>query len=67
MSSSIRSLQFLTRDKTCLLLTRFFRLLDYGSLSVVLVFYFAGLGLTETQTGGYLHSFWHAMSEYHFI
>jgi MFS family permease len=51
MSSSISSLQFLTRDKTWLLLTRFFRLFAYGSLSVVLVFYLTGLGLTETQTG----------------
>ena len=51
MSSSISSLQFLTRDKTWLLLTRFFRLFAYGSLSVVLVFYLTGLGLTEAQTG----------------
>src|SRR5258708_15298732 len=51
MSSSISSLQFLTRDKTWFLLTRFFRLFAYGSLSVVLVFYLTGLGLTETQTG----------------
>src|ERR1700726_4059919 len=51
MSSSVSSLQFLTRDKTWLLLTRFFRLFAYGSLSVVLVFYLTGLGLTETQTG----------------
>src|ERR1700730_3134843 len=51
MSSSVSSLQFLTRDKMWLLLTRFFRLFAYGSLSVVLVFYLTGLGLTETQTG----------------
>src|SRR5260370_8496542 len=51
MSSSISSLQLLTGDKTWLLLTRFFRLFAYGSLSVVLVFYLTGLGLTETQTG----------------
>src|SRR5258705_11476568 len=51
MSSSVISLRFLTRDKKWLFLTRFFRLFAYGSLSVVLVFYLTGLGLTEAQTG----------------
>jgi MFS family permease len=51
MSSSVSSLQFLTRDKTWLFITRFFRLFAYGSLSVVLVFYLTGLGLTQAQTG----------------
>src|SRR5882757_1848731 len=51
MSSSVISLRFLTRDKTWLFLTRFFRLFAYGSLSVVLVFYLTGLGLTQAQTG----------------
>ena len=45
------SLRFLTRDKTWLFLTRFSRLFAYGSLSVVLVFYLTGLGLTQAQTG----------------
>jgi hypothetical protein len=34
-----------------LFLTRFLRLFAYGSLSVVLVFYLVGLGLSEVQTG----------------
>ena len=51
MSSSVSSLQFLTRDKMWLFITRFFRLFAYGSLSVVLVFYLTGLGLTQAQTG----------------
>src|SRR6185503_1215984 len=41
----------LTRDAWLLFLTRFLRLFAYGSLSVVLVFYLVGLGLSETQTG----------------
>ena len=32
-------------------IARFIRLFAYGSLSVVLVFYLVGLGLTEPQTG----------------
>ena len=31
--------------------TRFIRLFAYGALSVVLVFYLVGLGLTASQTG----------------
>jgi MFS family permease len=45
------ALQSLTRDGWLLFLTRFLRLFAYGSLSVILVFYLVGLGLTEAQTG----------------
>jgi len=38
-------------DGRLLFLTRFIRLFSYGALSVVLVFYLTGLGLSETQTG----------------
>ena len=38
-------------DGRLLFLTRFIRLFSYGSLSVILVFYLTGLGLTEAQTG----------------
>ena len=38
-------------DGRLLFLTRFIRLFSYGSLSVILVFYLTGLGLTATQTG----------------
>jgi len=41
----------LTRDGWLLFLTRFLRLFAYGSLSVILVFYLIGLGLSESQTG----------------
>ena len=41
----------LTRDGYLLFLTRFMRLFAYGSLSVVLVFYLIGLGLSASQTG----------------
>ena len=41
----------LTRDGWLLFATRFIRLFAYGWLSVVLVFYLVGLGLTEAQTG----------------
>jgi MFS family permease len=41
----------LTRDGYLLFLTRFMRLFAYGSLSVVLVFYLVGLGLSASQTG----------------
>ena len=44
-------LRFLTRDGYLLFLTRFMRLLAYGSLSVVLVFYLIGLGLSASQIG----------------
>src|SRR6266567_5431909 len=45
------ALRTLTRDGWLLFLTRFVRLFAYGSLSVVLVFYLIGLGLSEAQTG----------------
>src|SRR5713226_7583996 len=46
-----RVLKTLTSDGWVLFLTRFARLFAYGSLSVILVFYLIGLGLTEAQTG----------------
>src|SRR5467141_4152217 len=45
------ALRDLTRDAWLLFLTRFIRLFAYGSLSVILVFYLVGLGLTTAQTG----------------
>src|SRR6202162_383552 len=45
------ALRTLTRDGWLLFLTRFLRLFAYGPLSVVLVFYLIGLGLSESQTG----------------
>src|SRR5437879_6680515 len=45
------TLRTLTRDGWLLFVTRFVRLFAYGSLSVVLVFYLIGLGLSESQTG----------------
>jgi len=44
-------LQRLSRDGWLLFATRFLRLFAYGSLSVVLVFYLIGVGLSEAQTG----------------
>ncbi|HMD34259.1 MAG TPA: MFS transporter [Vicinamibacterales bacterium] len=41
----------MTRDARLLFATRFTRLFAYGSLSVVLVFYLVGIGLTEPQAG----------------
>jgi hypothetical protein len=45
------ALQRLTHDAWLLFITRFTRLFAYGSLSVVLVFYLVGVGLTEPQIG----------------
>src|SRR6266581_9505628 len=45
------ALQRLTNDAWLLFSTRFIRLFAYGSLSVVLVFYLIGLGLSASQTG----------------
>jgi MFS family permease len=45
------ALQRLTPDAWLLFATRFIRLIAYGSLSVVLVFYLIGIGLSEPQTG----------------
>src|SRR5258708_32236576 len=44
-------LRTLTRDGWLLFVTRFARLFAYGSLSVILVFYLIGIGLTEAQAG----------------
>src|SRR5438128_10973187 len=41
----------LTRDTWLLFVTRSARLFAYGSLSVILVFYLIGLGLTSAQVG----------------
>jgi MFS family permease len=45
------ALKSLTRDGWLLFVTRFARLFAYGSLSVILVFYLVGLGLTAAQSG----------------
>src|SRR5438067_2928680 len=45
------ALQNLTHDGWLLFLTRFTRLFAYGALSVILMFYLTGLGLSEPQTG----------------
>src|SRR5260370_40419021 len=45
------ALQHLAHDGALLFLSRFVRLFSYGALSVVLVFYLTGLGLSESQTG----------------
>ncbi len=45
------TLQRLTPDAWLLFSTRFIRLFAYGSLSVVLVFYLVGIGLSQPQTG----------------
>jgi MFS family permease len=45
------ALRQLTGDAWLLFATRFVRLFAYGSLSVVLVFYLVGIGLSEPQTG----------------
>ena len=45
------SLRALTRDGRLLFVTRFARLFAYGSLSVILVFYLVGIGLTQVQAG----------------
>src|SRR4029077_16471973 len=41
----------LPHDGRLLFCTRFIRLFSYGALSVILVFYLTGLGLSEQQTG----------------
>jgi MFS family permease len=41
----------LSADARLLFATRFIRLFAYGSVSVVLVFYLVGVGLSEAQTG----------------
>src|SRR5262249_31601234 len=44
-------LRTLPRDAALLFISRFTRLFAYGALSVVLVFYLVGIGLTESQVG----------------
>jgi MFS family permease len=44
-------LRILSRDGWLLFVTRFARLFAYGALSVILVFYLVGLGLTGAQAG----------------
>src|SRR6267378_946912 len=51
IGSILSPLRTVTRDGWLLFLTRFIRLFAYGSLSVVLVFYLIGIGLSESQTG----------------
>ena len=46
-----RALRHLTADAWLLFASRFIRLFAYGALSVVLVFYLVGLGLSESETG----------------
>ena len=41
----------MTSDAKLLFLTRSVRLFSYGMLSVVLVLYLTGVGLTDAQTG----------------
>jgi len=45
------ALGVLSRDGRLLFVTRFTRLFAYGSLSVILVFYLVGLGLSSAQAG----------------
>jgi len=45
------ALKALSRDGWLLFVTRFTRLFAYGSLSVILIFYLTGIGLTESQAG----------------
>jgi MFS family permease len=46
-----QAVQRLTPDACLLFATRFIRLFAYGSLSVVLVFYLIGIGLSDVETG----------------
>src|SRR6478752_207651 len=50
-SDVFNALQSLTVDGRLLFATRSIRLFAYGALSVVLVLYLVGLGLTETDVG----------------
>ena len=45
------SIRHLSSDARLLFATRFIRLFAYGALSVVLVLYLVGLGLSESDTG----------------
>jgi MFS family permease len=47
----LKALRLLSSDARLLFATRFIRLFAYGSLSVVLVFYLVGVGISEAHTG----------------
>src|SRR5438874_10894049 len=51
MDVVIAALRSLGSDGRLLFATRFIRLFAYGALSVVLVLYLVGLGLSESETG----------------
>src|SRR5262245_54657588 len=51
MAAVLTALQSLTPDGRLLFAARFVRLFAYGALSVVLVLYLVGLGLSESDTG----------------
>src|SRR3954464_9707392 len=51
MNVMIAALRSLNADGRLLFATRFIRLFAYGALSVVLVLYLVGLGLSESDTG----------------
>src|SRR5256885_11514273 len=51
MDVVLDALRSLNADGRLLFATRFIRLFAYGALSVVLVLYLVGLGLTEADTG----------------
>src|SRR3954463_12101294 len=51
MDVVLAALRSLNADGRLLFATRFIRLFAYGALSVVLVLYLVGLGLTESNTG----------------
>jgi MFS family permease len=51
MDVVLAALRSLNADGRLLFATRFIRLFAYGALSVVLVLYLVGLGLTESDTG----------------
>src|SRR5215813_10134584 len=51
VTDRLTAIRTLTRDGLLLFATRFVRLFAYGSLSVVLVFYLAALGLSASQIG----------------
>ena len=51
LSQITKGFQALTPDGRLMFLARFIRLFSYGALSVVLVIYLTGIGLSESQTG----------------
>jgi hypothetical protein len=51
VARAVEVLRRLTSDAWLLFATRFIRLFAYGSLSVVLVLYLVGIGLSPPQTG----------------